>query len=405
MKRMGIYWYRGLDGQGRTVWGKLAADSQQQAVEMLKQQGRFATQLYGQKWALPLRGKRLAIGDLEPFCQQLALLLHSGLSLLSALELIKKERLSPTMARWLQQVTERIRTGEPLTVALAQSEMRLPPLLVELTAVGEQHGRLGETLQQAAEQFASKRQLKNELLTALLYPMLVLGIMVLAVIAMLIFVVPSLVQTYQSLDAPLPWLTRRLIAISDFILRYGIEVALVLIAGGVGTVIVFYSLRTKPPWPVIWRRVAQRLPFIYGWWAQRYFVQFAQMLGQLLQGGVLLLEALQMVNRHYRGILYRQELQDLLTQALCGCSLTEGLAGCSFIPPAALQMIHIGEESGHLAEMLLHSSAYYSKRLTEQLNRFVRLLEPFLIVLLGMLVLLMAGSLFWPIIAVYRYIG
>ena len=95
----------------------------------------------------------------------------------------------------------------------------------------------------------------------------------------------------------------------------------------------------------------------------------------------------------------------LIEEALRGQSLTAGLNLCSFVPPAALQMIHVGEESGHLAEMLLHGSAYYSQRMTQRFNRLARIIEPVLIIFLGLLILLIAGSLFLPIISSYRYIG
>lgn len=117
---------------------------------------------------------RLKTGELEPFCRQLSLLLESGISLLESLELIKKEHLPRTLEKWLEQLVGHIRKGQSLATAMAQCDVKTPPMLLELAAVGEEHGQLGAALQQAADHLESQRQLKNDLVTAMLYPALVL---------------------------------------------------------------------------------------------------------------------------------------------------------------------------------------------------------------------------------------
>ncbi len=402
---MARYWYRGLDSQGRAVQGQIAADDRPQAVEELRRQACFVTQIYAQRIIGQSLSGHVPLGDLEPFCRQLSLLLQSGVSLLAALELMSQERLSHMMAKWLEYVLKHIRNGQSLSEAIARSEVRTPPMLAELVAVGEEQGRLGETLLKAADYFEQQRRLRNELLTAMLYPALVVLVILAAVTAMMVFVVPALVQTYDSLNAPLPLLTRGFIALSRFVVHWGAF----LLLGTLALAGVLFGaskmLRENPHWQSFWRRAVHTLPAAKRLWAEQYFVQFAQMLGQLLQSGVQVMAALQMVARHYRGLVYRQELAMLIEEALRGQSLTAGLNLCSFVPPAALQMIHVGEESGHLAEMLLHGSAYYSQRMTQRFNRLARIIEPVLIIFLGLLILLIAGSLFLPIISSYRYIG
>ena len=402
---MARYGYRGLDGAGQKVQGVIEAAGRVQAVDDLRRQGLFATRL----WTWPIQsihcGSRLKIGELEPFCRQLSLLLESGISLLEGLELIKKEPLPRNLDQWLEQLIGHIRKGQSLAAAMAQCDAHIPPMLAELAAVGEEHGPLGSALYQAADHFEQQRRLKNDLLTAMLYPALVLLVVAAAVAAMMIFVVPALVQTYASLNAPIPWLTRGFIALSDFVVQHGAGLLLalaLLIAGGFAS---WRGLREDHRWQAFWRQVVHSTTLTERLWAEHYFVQFAQMLGQLLKGGVQVLEALQMQSRHYRGLIYREELERLTEQALRGHSLSNGLAECTFVPPAALQMIHVGEESGHLAEMLLHSSAYYSQRISQRCERLARIIEPVLIIFLGLLILLIAGSLFLPIISSYRYIG
>lgn len=402
---MARYNYQGLDENGRRIKGAIEALDRGQAIEELRRKGRFVTRI----WLQPMVGinwnNRLKTGELEPFCRQLSLLLESGISLLESLELIKKEHLPRTLEKWLEQLVGHIRKGQSLAAAMAQCDAKTPPMLLELAAVGEEHGQLGAALQQAADHLESQRQLKNDLVTAMLYPALVLLVVLAAVAAMMVFVVPALVQTYASLNAPIPWLTRGFIALSDAVVQYGMGLllaALFLTAGGMVTA---RRLRENSRWQALWRRVVQSTALTERLWAEHYYVQFAQMLGQLLEGGVQVLEALQMQKRHYHGLVYRSELERLTDEALRGHSLSNGLAGCTFVPPAALQMIHAGEESGHLAEMLLHSSAYYSQRIRQRCQRLARIIEPVLIIFLGLLILLIAGSLFLPIISSYRYIG
>lgn len=400
------YQYRGLDRQGRQLQGQIVAEDRAEAMEQLKLSGCQATMIKERRYSVRLPGGQyLTMKDLAPFCQQLGLLLESGISLVRGLQLVSDDLSSPKMRQWVRRLQEAITAGQPLAKAVATSGYRVPSMLGELIVVGERQGSLSDSLKQAADYFDQQRKWKNELLTALLYPALVMVVIVLAIGAMMIFVVPALVQTYQSLNAPIPILTRVVISLSQFVQQYGgwllAGVVLLIVALVLAGQLAKEQQRMRQL--VVW--LVKHLPQVYKMVKEQYYTQFAQMLGRLLEGGVLLMDGLQIVLDNYRGVLFADELQLLHDHALHGKSFAESLTLCSFVPQSALQMIHIGEESGQLEVMLLHSSAYYSEQTNQRLQRLTKVIEPMLIILLGLLILLVASSLFLPILSSYRYIG
>ena len=402
MKR---FYYQGLGAGGRRLRGQLMAADERDAVEQLKSRGCQVTRLKALRTLPSVGRRRLTAGELAPLCQQLGMLLSSGVSLLRCLLMMRDDQHDKRAKLWLDGLLTQIEGGQTLTKALTNSAYQAPPVLLELVAVGERNGRLDEVLQQAAAYFERQRKWQSELAAALLYPALVLLVMVLAVGAMLIFVVPQLVTTYQSLDAPIPLLTRGVIAVSGFLRQAGGWLALALLAAVLLLALAGSRARASQSWRQLCQGLLDRLPGLKRYWAEQYYVQFAQTLGQLLAGGVLLIDGLALVREHYHGIVFADDLQALYTSALEGRSLTEGFQGAAFVPQAALPMIHAGEEAAQLDAMLLASGAYYGQRLNGRLTRLVKILEPLLIILLGLLVLLIAASLFLPIISSYRYIG
>ena len=226
--------------------------------------------------------KSLSNQQIAYLSRQLAFALSSGISLKAALFFLAGECREKKVALFLQELGEKISAGQAPGASIRTMNFRLPPIFVEFVLLGEQQGNMAVVMEQAAEHFERQNKLRNMLWTALLYPLLVLGFLVLAVFSMLIFVLPSIMQTYQNLQAEIPPLTARLLLISQWLQNEWSK----LILGSILLVLILLWQYPK------WRYLTDKIP-LYGKLYQQYFyIQFVQALGLMLNNGMLLKQSL-----------------------------------------------------------------------------------------------------------------
>ena len=338
--------------------------------------------------------KYLSNQQIAYISRQLAFALSSGLSLKAALTLLAGECREKKVALFLKLLGEKISAGQAPGASLLEINFHLPPLFVEFVLLGEQQGNMAMVMEQAAEHFEKQNKLRNMLWTALLYPLLVLGFLLLAVIMMLLFVLPSIMQTYQNLQTEIPPLTAKILFFSQWLQEEWSKVIL----GGI--LLLFFLIWQYPRW----RYLTDKLPFYGKLYRQYFYIQFAQALGLMLNNGMLLKQSLKSLQIIFDRQIFLPQLAKLYQAVDRGDSFAEGIASCHFIPKLAKQMLSVAAESGQLPVCLLRQQEYYQQDLEEQLLRMVKMLEPMLIMFLGVFILLMAGSLFLPLIQSYQYL-
>lgn len=402
---MKLFDYEALDEQGKRQKGTLEATDSIDAGKILQKRGWYLLYLKQRfNFISPkiARQKTLKPATLANFCYQLSILLASGLSLQESLPLLRTDD-AGLQNRLVMEVLLKMENGLNFSKALADSSIVLPPLFIELVAVGEQIGQQSESMAQASLYFQNEAKFKQTLLAALLYPMLVFIVMVIAITAMLFIVVPSLVQTYQNLQAPMPLVTQIVVACGLFLRRYGLPLSFIISL----TVILFIiGRRFLPDWQRFQpQRLFYALPVVRKLLQEHFYSRFARSLSQLLDCGVALEAGLALLVHNEPSALWAHEIAILRYDVLRGQSLSQAAENCSFIPADGRQMILIGEKSGNLAAMLLRSSDFHWHIFEERTLWLTKLAEPVLIVVLGLFILLIAASLFLPIITSYQYIA
>jgi len=338
--------------------------------------------------------KSLSNQQIAYISRQLAFALNSGISLKAALVFLAGECREKKVALFLQQLGEKISAGQSPGSSILAMNFRLSPLFVEFVLLGEQQGNMALVMEQAAEHFEKQNKLRNMLWTALLYPVLVLSFLLLAIISMLLFVLPSIMQTYHNLQAEIPALTAKLLFFSQWLQQAWPKVMLVgfLLLG----ILVWQYPR--------WRYFTDKIPFFGQLYRQYFYIQFAQALGLMLNNGMLLKQSLNALQIIFAQKIYLPQLVKLYLTVDGGDTFAAGIAHCQFIPKLAKQMLSVAAESGQLGICLLRQQEYYQQDLEEKLLRMVKMLEPMLIMFLGLFILLMAGSLFLPLIQSYQYL-
>ncbi len=351
-----------------------------------------------------IRKQKLTLQQMHFLCQQLSFALAGGMSLPAAIQLVGHEIRPVICSRFLLEIGEQVQQGQTMTQAMQNSRIHYSPVLLEFVLAGEQNGAMQETMEQAANYFAQQNRTRQMLTSALFYPAILCVLMVLAFSTMFLFVVPTVIQTYDNFDAPLPMATRAILQISGWMQQHWLLLFSLLLCGIVCLVLNWRRIRKIPVWCNRIKWVLLHTPLVGKLYQQYWFVQIGQAVGLMLSGGMLLSSCIESVQQIYQRSLFAQELEQ------CSRAMTEGYAfeiamqHCSFIPPMARQMLAVSEQSGALSVALLQLSQYYQQQVQQKLHRLVGLLEPCFVIILGLGILLMTSSLFLPLIQSYQYL-
>lgn len=348
--------------------------------------------------------RKLSTKRMYFICQQLSFALESGMSLPVALQLAAGEIGHPTSRIFLYDLEHAMEQGRLISEALMTTKIGYSSVFLEFVLAGEQNGTMPEALRQAAEYFQQQNKTKQLLFSALCYPAILLFLMLLAFGAMLLFVVPAIVSTYQNVQAELPQLTQYLLFLGKWLKQYW----LILCSGILLGLFVLYLCYRKGIQRLEVRSrikcILLHIPVVGVLYQQYWFIQISQGLSLMLNSGMLLIDGLQAVAEIYRRSLFTDELVQLKEMMIVGHSWANGLQQCTFVPKLAKQMLIISEQSGTLPSALIQLNQYYQQQFRQRLQILMNLLEPCIIVILGLGILVIAGSLFLPLVQSYQYL-
>ncbi len=366
----------------------------------------FIIQIKMQPIRLPniLLNRKLKMQQMHFICQQLSFALAGGMSLPNALQLVGNEIRPVICSQFLLQISEQVQQGQTMAQAMQNSKIRYSPVLLEFVMAGEQNGTMQEAMEQAADYFQQQNRTKQMLTSALFYPAILCVLMIVAFGAMFLFVVPTVIQTYDNFDAPLPKTTQIVLKISEWMQQQWLLILVLVFLLLILSVIIWRRLRAIPTWCDFIKKFLLRIPLVGKLYQQYWFVQIGQAMGLMLSSGMLLSSCLQAVQQIYHRSLFAQDLEQCNKAFMEGYAFDAALQKCSFIPSMARQMLNVSEQSGALATALLQLSRYYQQQVQQKLHRLVGLLEPCFVILLGFGILLMTGSLFLPLVQSYQYL-
>ncbi|WP_287370051.1 type II secretion system F family protein [Oceanithermus sp.] len=387
------YVYLASDENGtRTAEGVIEAESPQEARRRLREMGLFPLRLAPA--ARRRRQRRPGSGDLVLFMEQFATLIGAGVSLVQALNTLSLQSPHPTLRHAAQQVRARIEGGSGLAEAMGEFPEAFPPIVVRMVAAAELSGSLEETLRRVARYLDDAFELQQKIRSALTYPIFAIVIVLLAVVALLVVVVPVFQKLYANAGADLPGITLALLAVSDAVRRYApvIVLGLALLVWGFGRV------RASPAGGYLIDRAFLGLP-LFGPIAHKSgLARFARTLATLYASGINILAALDAArdlagNRYIAALI--DEVQERISK---GESLSQALAHePEVFVPMFTRMVSIGEESGELDRMLDQVGHHLEREVDHTTKRLSSMIEPVMTVVLGVIVLFVALALYLPL--------
>jgi len=392
IKRDIPFQWEGRDKRGSRIKGKSLAPDEQTLRAELRRQGVAPSRIRKQR---RLRsGGKVNAADIAVFSRQLATMLTAGIPMVQAFDIVANGSEKPAMQKLILDVKSDIEGGTSLHEALAKHPLYFDDLYVNLVEAGEQAGALESLLDKIATYKEKTEALKKKVKKALFYPAAVLAVVVLVTIILLVFVIPQFEALYKGFGADLPAFTQFVIHISQIVQHDGVFIAMVL-AGAVWTFI-YFKKRSKAMREFL-DRLILKVPVIGPILNKAAIARYARTLSTMFAAGVPLVEALESVAGATGNIVYENAVNNMRDEVSTGQRLQRAQENTGLFPNMVNQMIAVGEESGSLDEMSGKVATFYEAEVDNAVDAMSSLLEPLIMVVLGVLVGGLVVAMYLPI--------
>jgi len=336
--------------------------------------------------------KKVKLSEFLVFNQQFVTLIRAGLPILKALDLLAGHIAQPSLRDCINEVRESVRGGALLSEAFREQRM-FPEIYTTSLLAGEKSGNLEGVLDRYVGYQRTALSVKKRLVASLVYPALLVTLVMVLVTILVTYVIPNFAALYRTMSEELPPLTQALISFVDGIRQYYV-VLMVLLAG---TALGGWLWGKTPEGGQSLDRLKMKLPLVGEIWTKYQVAQFSRILGTLLTGGIPMVQALETARQSVTSPLLQYALQVATRQVREGKALWQGLAQSGFFPGLAIQMIEVGESSGALPQMLSSVADFFEEDVTTYLAALLSLIEPAILVFMGIIVALVLIALYLPI--------
>ena len=411
---MPIYAYKGLNAKGRAINGVLDAETPRTLRAELRKEAVFLTEYAEQSKegkrqdVIRATGKqetgsrevtfnffnRIPLTTISEMTRQLATLLRAGVPVVDSLGSVVEQTEDERLANVMAQVRKSVNEGMALHAALREHPKVFPNLYANMVQAGESSGTLELVFQRLADFIESQVKLRSQVSTALMYPIIMLTIAGLIVTLLMTFVVPKLVEVIVEQGGQLPWVTRALIFVSDMFRNFFWLFALVAIGMYYG----FSKWVATDDGELKWDQFKLGFPLFGDLIKKIVMARFARTLGTLMGAGVPLLVALDIAKNVVDNSVYRDVIEEARIAIRDGDTISAPLKRSGRFPPMVTQMIAIGEKTGEVEEMLDNVSNAYELQVENKVRRLTTLLEPIMIVVLGIIVACIVFAVLLPML-------
>lgn len=409
---MPTFRYVAKNWEGETDAGTFSAPNLREAIEHLRAQELFVISIKEQAAALQrqeaslerfrarLRDKKPKSRDFMIFCRQFATMLQAGINVLQILKIQAQQSENSALKERLIEVSLDVERGGTLAGALEKHGNFFPKIITSMVEAGEAGGILDAVMERLAAHFENQHDLEEKIRTATTYPIIVSGLAVAVMALMVFFVLPQFSRIFEDMGFEMPFLTRALLALSGFVTGYWyLIIALLLLL-----VVALRRYLSTPQGRERFDRMQLRLPLYGKIYSTMIVARFARTLGTLLVSGVGLVPALELVEKVINNVVLIDALTEARRVIRQGQALALPLTASGLFPPMLVEMINIGEESGALDSMLSRTADFYESELTFILDRLSSIVEPVLLIAVGLFVGLLLISIIQPMFGIYEMI-
>jgi type IV pilus assembly protein PilC len=386
-----IFAWEGKDKSGKVVRGELRANGEATVNVTLRRQGILVTKV---KKKTLRSSKKISEKDITLFTRQLATMMKAGVPLLQSFDIVSKGHSNPSVSKLIQDIRADVETGTSLNQAFRKFPLYFDALFCNLVGAGEQAGILEDLLTRLAIYKEKTLAIKGKIKSALFYPVSILAVAFLVTAVIMIWVVPAFKEVFKSFGADLPAPTLFVMAISDFFVEYWY-----LIFGSLFAALYFFfqSWKRSLKMQRVMDKFLLKLPIFGEVIKKATIARWTRTLATMFAAGVPLVESLDSVGGASGNAVYLDATKRIQTEVSTGTSLTAAMQNADVFPNMVTQMVSIGEESGALDQMLGKVADFYETEVDEAVESLSSLMEPAIMVILGVLIGGLVVAMYLPI--------
>ncbi len=397
---MATYEYIAVDKMGKQKKGTMEAQNEDRVKEFVKNEGLIPISVKEQNFLdkdISFGNKKVKARDLSVFCRQFNSILAAGVTILNALQMLSEQTENKTLREVTKEVQIDVEKGESLTSAMSKHRETFPPLLIHMVEAGEASGSLEIAFERMAIQFEKQAKVQGQVKKAITYPIVVICVAIIVVIVMLVVVFPQFKDMFDSLGSDLPPITKVVIAMSNFVKNFWwlLIILLSLVVLGIQT------FRKTPNGQLFFSRLALRVPVVNQLTVKSASATFARTMSTLLAAGIPLVNGVEIVSKIIGNVIVRDALSGTVDEIKRGVPLSVPLRESEVFPPMVHQMTRIGEETGNVEGMLEKVADYYEEEVEVTTASMTALLEPMIIIVLGVIILFILLAIYSPILGLY----
>jgi type IV pilus assembly protein PilC len=390
-----VYEWQGKDGRGNSRKGEISAANLKEAKMQLRKQGVSVRKVKKQQKSLFSRGgQKITAADISVFSRQIATMLAAGVTLIQSLDMISQGHAKASMRKLLGDITNEVRSGNPLSSSLRKHPEYFDDLYCDLVYTGEQSGAL-ETIYDRIATYKEKAEaLKSKIKKAMFYPVAVVVVALIVTTILLVFVVPQFEEIFSSFGAELPAFTLFVLAISNFVQSYGIFI-------GIGIGIAGYMFMRAHKKSQSFRdrvdRAVLKIPVIGEILKKASIARFTRTLATTFAAGVPLIGALESAAGASGNAVFRDAIMFMRKEVAGGMPMHTSMRATNVFPDMVTQMVAIGEESGSVDSMLSKIATIYEAEVDDMVDGLTSLLEPMIMAVLGVVIGGLIIAMYLPI--------
>lgn len=390
--------YEAITNIGEKKIGSIDASSKDSAISALQRRGLIVSAITEEGtnkgvFHLAFFDKRVKMKDVVVMSRQISTLFEAQVSALKAFNLLASNTENPALVKVLNTISSDIESGVSISEALSRHPDVFSIFYVNMVKAGEESGKLTQTFSYLADYLDRQYQLTSKTKNALIYPAFVIGVFLIVMILMFVFIVPRLAVIIKDSEQAIPFSTKIVFALSDLLVNYGVFVIIGLFIFG----FYIYRLSKSESGQKYLDRVKISTPVFKNIYIKLYLSRIADNMDTMLSSGITIIRAIELTSIVVGNRIFEDLLKDVAEKVKGGSSLSEAFAMYPEIPPIMAGMIRVGEETGSLGSILKTLGKFYNREVNEAVDTVVSLIEPMMIVALGLGVGLLLTSVLMPI--------
>lgn len=400
---MGKFKYRAMNSEGEKIEGSYEADSQNEVMDYIAGNGYYPLFIEEVNESANIKLKfntKVKIKDLSIFCRQFYTMLNAGVPILTCLDILANQIQNLKLREATKEIQEEVEKGGILSDAMRKYPDVFPNLLVSLIASGEASGNLDEIMLRMAIHYEKENKINNKVKGAMIYPIILSIVAIVAVVFILTFVMPTFTSIFDQTGTSLPWSTKFLLGFSDMIKNSWLSLLILII---LCTIMFRIFLKTEKG-ILFWHKLKLKLPILKKLNEMIIVSRFTRTLSTLIASGLQLIDSLEIVSRVCGNKIAEDALLKIRDKVMRGESLFSSMEESDVFPPMLYSMVKIGEETGNLDDILNKTADFYDEELESTIQASVAMIEPLLIVIMGLAIGFIVISIMLPMFDSYTKI-